>query len=88
MGIRPVWTFLRPSEQLVEGDVKEIRCGKGVKKMVWAAFGQDIHTGIGPLDGDPESPRGGTQSMTLSVSWPHDIESYLTPATEVRPKSL
>jgi len=64
-GIRPVWTFLRPSEQLIERDVKERRCGKSVKKMLWAAFGQDARTGLVPLDGDPESARGGVTARVI-----------------------
>jgi hypothetical protein len=64
-GIQPVWTFLRPSEQLQTGDVKEYRCGKGVKKMFWAAFGQDIRTGLVPLDGDPLAARGGVTGWVI-----------------------
>jgi hypothetical protein len=59
VGSRPIWTFLRPSEQIKQGDVKSIRTGKSVKKMLWAAFRQDLRTGLVPLDGDPESAREG-----------------------------
>jgi hypothetical protein len=58
-----VWTFLRPSEQLKTGDIKEKRCGKGEK--MWAAIGQEIRTGLVPLDGDPEAPRGGVTGRVI-----------------------
>ena len=61
----PVWIFLRPSEQFKQGDVKSIRTGKSVKKMLWAAFRQDARTGLVPLDGDPESARGGVTSRVI-----------------------
>ena len=79
MGIRPVWTFLRPSEQLVEGDVKEIRCGKSVKKMFWAAFGQNIRTGLVPLDGDPESARGGVTARVIVELYRAYLPTILQP---------
>ncbi len=59
-----MWTFLWPSEQLIQGDVKEKRSRKSKKEMFWAAFGQDHCTGLVALDGDPESARGG---VTISV---------------------
>ena len=62
MGIQPVWTFLRPSEQLIHRDVKEKRCRKGMKKMFWAAFGQEERTGLVPVDRDPLAARGGVSS--------------------------
>jgi transposase len=58
-GVQTIWTFNSPSQQLIEHDVHGIRCGKGVKKMFWAGFGYNIRTGLVPLDGDPESRRGG-----------------------------
>ena len=57
-GIRPIWTFLRASEQILERDLQEKRCGKSVKKMFWAAFSQTLRTGLILLNGDPISARG------------------------------
>jgi hypothetical protein len=64
VGARPIWTFLRPSEQLLQ-DVKSKRTGKSVKKMLWAAFCQDLRTGLLPLDGDPDSARGGVTARVI-----------------------
>lgn len=57
-GSEAIWTFCRPSEQLKERDISTYWTGKAVKQMFWAAFGEDFCTGIVPLDGDPNSPRG------------------------------
>jgi hypothetical protein len=62
-GVRPVWSFLRPAEQLIQRDVREIRCGKSVKQMLWAAFGPDSRTDLISLPGDPNSRRGGLQVL-------------------------
>ena len=60
VGVRPIWTFLRPSEQRAEHDIQEVRAsGKGVKKMLWAGFGYGIRTGLMPLNGDPLVRRQG-----------------------------
>lgn len=64
-GIRPIWTFRRPSEQLIEGHVCTRRVGKGVKQMFWAAFGQGFRSGLVPLHGDPDAPRGGVSSRVI-----------------------
>jgi hypothetical protein len=45
--------------------VKERRVGKGVKKIFWAVFGQDIRTGLVLLDGNPESRRGGVTGKVI-----------------------
>ncbi|KFY29081.1 hypothetical protein V493_02566 [Pseudogymnoascus sp. VKM F-4281 (FW-2241)] len=34
-------------------------CGPGVKKMFWAAFNYDRHTGLVPMNSDPMAPRSG-----------------------------
>lgn len=49
-GIRPIWTFLSPREQLIAGDVKEIKRQGGVRQMFWAAFGAERWTGLMALD--------------------------------------
>ena len=41
--------------------------------MFWAGFGYNTRTGLVPLDGDPESLRGGVTSMAI-----HDLyKAYL-----------
>ena len=56
-GIQPRWTSHHPSEQLAEHDIHTHQIGKSVKQMFWAAFGEDIQTGLIPLDGDPDAPQ-------------------------------
>jgi transposase len=66
VGKQPIWTFLRPSEQLVARDVQTVNgTTHGVKKMLWAAFGFDRRTGLVPLDGDPLARRGGISSWVI-----------------------
>ena len=66
VGIKPIWTFTRPRDQIQEGDVQPVRCsGKGVKKMLWAAFGHNRRTGLIPLDGYPLAARGGVTSWVI-----------------------
>ena len=63
VGIKPIWTFTRPRDQIKERDIQPVRVsGKGVKKMLWAAFGHNRRTGLIPLDGDPLAARGGVTS--------------------------
>ena len=79
MGIQPVWTFLRPSEQLIHGDMKEKRYGKGVKKMFWAAFGQEERTGLVPVDGDPLAARGGVSGWVIGELYRAYLPTILRP---------
>jgi transposase len=78
-GIKPVWTFTRPSEQLVEHDVRELRCGKGVKKMFWAAFGYNCRTGLLPLDGDSESVGGGVTGRVIRDVYTNFLPTIMEP---------
>ena len=78
-GIRPVWTFTRPCDQLVKHDIQEKRCGKSVKKMFWAAFGQDTRTGLIPLDGDPDSRRGGITARVIVSLYEAFLPTILQP---------
>ena len=78
-GVRPVWTFTRPSDQPIEHDIREVRCGKSVKKMFWAAFGQDSRTGLVPLDGDPDAPRGGITGRVMVDLYEAFLPSILQP---------
>jgi hypothetical protein len=57
-GIQLIWTFRRPCDQLLEGDVYTQRCDKSVKQMFWAGFAENIRTGLIPLDKDLNSARG------------------------------
>jgi hypothetical protein len=61
-GIRPIWTFRRPKDQLQEHDVHEKPYGSKVKQMFWAAFGERYRIGLVPVDGGPDSARGGITS--------------------------
>lgn len=64
-GIQPIWTFIRPKEQLAEHNIKTRRTGKAVKQIFWAAFSEDIRTSLVPLDGDPDAPRGRVTSRVI-----------------------
>ena len=78
-GIKPVWTFIRPKEQLLEHDVQTRRTGKAVKQMFWAAFGEDIRTGLVPLDGDPEAQRGGVTSRVIRDLYQAFLPEFIGP---------
>lgn len=78
-GIQPTWTFLRPREQLLEHDVQTRRTGKAVKQMLWAAFGEDVRTGLVPLDGDPEAPRGGVTSRVIRDLYQAFLPEFIGP---------
>lgn len=57
------WGLLRPEERLKQRDITELPCGK--VEIFWAAFGQNERTGLVPLDGDPDSTRGGVTSLVF-----------------------
>lgn len=78
-GIQPAWTFLRPREQLLEHDVQTRHTGMAVKQMFWAAFGEDIRTGLVPLDGDPEAPRGGVTSRVIRDLYQAFLPGFIGP---------
>jgi transposase len=66
VGIKPVWAFVRPKDQIREGDIQIVRnTGKGVKKMLQAAFGHNRRTGLIPLNGDPLAARRGVTSWVI-----------------------
>jgi hypothetical protein len=61
-----VWTFTWPYDQILIKDVHLVRStGKGVRKILWAAFGSNRRTGLVPVDSDPEAPRGGVTSWVI-----------------------
>ena len=79
-GIRLVWTFLRPCEQLTQHDVKEVLCsGKGVKKMLWVSFGYGSRTGLVPLNGDPLSARQGVSGWVISCLYEGMLPGFVQP---------
>jgi transposase len=83
VGVQPVWTFVRPRDQVRLGDVQPVRCsGKGVKKMLWAAFGHDRRTGLVPLDGDPEAARGGVSSWVIKELYQAFLPDIMVPDGE------
>jgi transposase len=77
-GIQPVWTFTRPGNQAQLGDVKEVRTGKGVKKMLWASFCYKDRTGLVPLDGDEESKRKGITGRVIRALYEAFLPDFVT----------
>lgn len=66
IGFRKSYTFTRPSKQIQQRDIRPIPCGKQIKQMFWAAFSGSVRrTGLVPLDGDRDSPRGGVNSLVI-----------------------
>ena len=47
--------------------------------MFWAAFGQNIRTGLVPLDGDPESARGGVTARVIVELYRAYLPTILQP---------
>lgn len=79
VGARPIWTFRSPSQQLIDRDIHATRCGKGVKQMFWAAFGYNRRTGLLPLDGDPQSTRGGVTAWIIRGVYEAFLPEILQP---------
>ena len=50
-------------------------CGKQKSKMFWAAFGYGVRTVLVPMEGDPESPRGGVTARVYQEI----LEQHLPP---------
>lgn len=63
--MRWVYTFRSPKQQIIERDTHAVYCGKGIKQIFWAAFGYNRRTGLLPLEGDPESTRGGVTAWII-----------------------
>lgn len=62
VGAQQRWVFMRPSEQLLHPEIlhdSTRHCGKGVKKMFWAAFCYARRTALVPMNGDPDARSGG-----------------------------
>lgn len=65
-GARREYTFTRPAAQIAARDIEEVSCHKGIKQMFWAAFsGSGRRTGLIPLFGDSNSPRGGVNRWVI-----------------------
>lgn len=79
IGVKPIWTFTRPHDQLYEKDIHAIPCGKGIKQMFWAAFGERMRTGLVPLDGDPGSRRGGVTGDIINILYQSFLPDLLQP---------
>lgn len=53
------WIFTRPKYQIAHRDIQEYSVYKGIKQIFWAAFsGSGRRTGLIPLFGNPDTPRG------------------------------
>jgi hypothetical protein len=46
-------------------DIKAKQTRKSLLKMFWAGFGYNIYTELVPLDGDPDSRRGGVTAKVI-----------------------
>lgn len=79
IGIQPIWTFTRPCNQTKLGDVKEVRCGKGVKKMLWAAFSYNRRTGLVPLNGDEASKKKGVTGRVVRALYEAFLPEIIGP---------
>ncbi|KAL3705212.1 hypothetical protein TMatcc_008884 [Talaromyces marneffei ATCC 18224] len=71
-----IWTWNDPSEQLVEHDVREIRTGKSIKKMFWAAFRYNMRTSLVPLTSDGSS-RGGITATVIRQTYMNQLPELL-----------
>jgi transposase len=73
------WTFVRPIHQAREGEIHEKPCGKQIRQMFWACINGDTRrTGLIPMDGDPESPRGGVTSRVIQSTYSTYLPSILS----------
>lgn len=79
IGVKPIWTFSRPQDQLREKDIHATPCGKGIKQMFWAAFGEQMRTGLVPLNGDLESKRGGVTGAIINILYQSFLPDLLQP---------
>ena len=76
-GTETKWTFLRPIEQLEQGDVDTRRTGKSVRQMFWAGFDDDRRTELIPLYGDPNSARNGITGAIIRDLYQAQIPQFL-----------
>jgi hypothetical protein len=77
-GVKPIYTFTRPCDQIKLGDVKEVRgTGKGVSKMLWACFAWDRRSGFSALDGDPAADKGGITARVINAVYEAFLPEYM-----------
>src|SRR5699024_1734442 len=83
-GVRPVWTWNSPTEQLEMQDIHAVRTGKSVKQMFWAGFSHNRRTGLVPLDGDPDTRHSGvTNSIISDLYQSYDISTQILSILEI-----
>lgn len=85
VGIKPLWTFTRPRDQVQLRDIQPVRCSeKGVKQMLWAAFGHNRRTVLVPLAGDPLAARGGVTSRVIRALYEAFLPSIMVEGGECK----
>jgi transposase len=72
-----IWTWNSPKEQLIEHDVHEIRTGKSIKKMFWAAFRYNQRTQLIPLTPDGSSLGGGITATVIKQTYMDQLPGLL-----------
>jgi transposase len=72
-----IYTWNSPTEQLIEHDVHEIRTGKSIKKMFWAAFRYNKHTELIPLTSDGSSQGGGITATVIRETYMNQLPELL-----------
>ena len=84
-GLRPEYSFIRPSEQAAAGKVIPTpHRGFQVKQMFWAAFAGSLRrSGLIALYGDPNSPRGGVNRFVIL-----DLYERVLPTLLIDPSSI
>jgi transposase len=85
IGLRPVYSFIRPSDQAIQGEVQPVPYrGFQVKQMFWAAFSGSLRrSGLVALYGDPESPRQGVNRFVIL-----DLYQRILPTLLIDPTSI
>lgn len=78
-GVRPIWAFTRPRDQLREHNFYKKLCGSRIKQMFWAAFRDYYRTSLVPVDRDPESYRGGVTVAIIRVLYKAFLPDILRP---------
>lgn len=77
-GTRREYTFIRPADHIKARDIDPVSCHKGLKQMFWAAFsGSGRRTGLIPLFGSPDAPRGGINRMVILVLYQRVLPTLL-----------
>jgi transposase len=85
IGLRPEYSFIRPKDQPIQGEVQPTPYkGYQIKQMFWASFsGSTRRTGLIPLYGDPNSPRGGVNRFVIL-----DLYRRILPTLLADPRSI